>query len=77
MSVTVSLAPYLLYTNGLKRTSPGTASITASIEPVTATVVGALVFHELPDLYGYIGIALVLGAIVLLNINTSKTASSE
>lgn len=77
MSVTVSLAPYLLYTNGLKRTSPGTASITASIEPVTATVVGALVFHELPDLYGYIGIALVLGAIVLLNINTSKTASSN
>lgn len=68
MSVTVSLAPYLLYTNGLKRTTPGNASITASIEPVTATVLGAIVFHELPDVFGYIGIALVLGAILLLNI---------
>lgn len=74
MSVTVSLAPYLLYTNGLKRTTPGTASITASIEPVTATVVGALVFHEWPDVFGYIGIALVLGAIVLLNL---KKPSSD
>ncbi|MBQ8083144.1 MAG: EamA family transporter [Bacteroidales bacterium] len=68
MSVTVSLAPYLLYTNGLKRTTPGNASITASIEPVTATVLGALLFRELPDLFGYIGIALVLSAILLLNI---------
>lgn len=72
MSVVVSLAPYLLYTNGLKRTTPGTASITASIEPVTATVIGALVFHEWPDLFGYLGIALVLAAILLLNINHSR-----
>ncbi len=77
MSVTVSLLPYIFYTNGLKRTSPGTASITASIEPVTATVIGALVFHELPDFYGYLGIALVLGAIVLLNLTFTKKASSE
>lgn len=74
MSITVSLAPYLLYTNGLKRTTPGTASITASIEPVTATVLGAIVFHELPDFYGYLGIVLVIGAICLLNI---KKPSSE
>lgn len=72
MSVTVSLAPYLLYTNGLKRTSPGRASIMASIEPVTATVIGALVFKEFPDVFGYLGIALVIGAIVLLNVKSKR-----
>lgn len=74
MACMVSLLPYLLYTNGLQRSTPGRASIMASIEPVTATVLGALFFHELPDLYGYLGILLVLGAIVLLNI---KKPSSE
>lgn len=49
----------------------------ASIEPVTATVLGALFFHELPDTFGYLGIALVIGAIVLLNLNINKTASSN
>ena len=77
MGCTVSLIPYICYSNGLLRSTPGRASITASIEPVTATVLGALVFHELPDVYGYIGIALVIGAIVLLNINIKKTPSSK
>ena len=75
MAFMVSLLPYLLYTNGLMRSTPGRASIMASIEPVTATVLGALFFHELPDTFGYLGIALVIGAIVLLNLNISKTAS--
>ncbi len=77
MACMVSLLPYVLYTNGLKRSTPGRASITASIEPVTATVLGACVFHELPDLWGYIGIALVIGAIVLLNLNITTKASSN
>lgn len=68
MACMVSLIPYVLYTNGLKRSTPGRASIMASIEPVTATVLGALFFHELPDVWGYLGIALVIAAIVLLNL---------
>lgn len=74
MACMVSLLPYVLYTNGLKRSTPGRASIMASIEPVTATVLGAVFFHERPDLFGCLGIALVLAAIVLLNI---KKPSSE
>ncbi len=78
MACMVSLIPYVLYTNGLKRSTPGRASIMASIEPVTATVLGALLFHEHPDAFGYLGIALVIGAIVLLNLNlTNKKASSD
>lgn len=68
ISINVSLLPYIFYTNGLLRIAPSKASIIASIEPVTATVVGALIFKEYPDIYGVFGIIFVLGAIVLLNI---------
>ncbi len=68
VAISVSLLPYVFYTNGLQRIAPSKASIIASIEPITATVVGALIFKEYPDIYGVFGIIFVLGAIVLLNI---------
>ena len=70
MSAVVSLLPYTLYTKGLERVPAGKASIMASVEPVTATVIGAAVFHEIPDFFGFLGIALVLFAVVLLNLPT-------
>jgi len=77
MSVIVSLLPYLCYTQGLERIPAGKASIMASIEPVMATVLGALVFHEIPDAFGFIGIALVIGAIVLLNLHGKGKQEAE
>ncbi len=68
VAISVSLLPYVFYTNGLQRIAPSKASIIASIEPITATVVGALIFKEYPDIYGIFGIIFVLGAIILLNI---------
>ena len=61
--------PYVFYTLGLKRISSSTASIVATIEPVVATVFGAVVFSEpLSVPFGYLGIALVLLSVVLINI---------
>lgn len=61
--------PYLTYTVGLKYISSSTASIIASVEPVVATVMGAFVFNETVSApFGYIGIALVLLSIVLINL---------
>lgn len=77
ISINVSLLPYIFYTNGLSRIAPSKASIIASIEPVTATVVGALIFKEYPDLYGILGIIFVLGAIILLNINIKRAKNCE
>ncbi|MBR5976802.1 MAG: EamA family transporter [Clostridia bacterium] len=68
LSINVSLLPYIFYTNGLARINASKASIIASIEPVAATVTGALLFKEYPDFYGYLGIICVLFAIILLNI---------
>lgn len=68
MSAVVTLIPYTVYTIGLTYIRPSKASIIASVEPVTATIVGAIVFKEFPDVFGIIGIVCVLGAVVLLNI---------
>ena len=76
MAIVVSLFPYIVYTAGLSRTTPGKASIIASIEPVMATVVGAVVFHEIPNVYGIIGIILVVSAIVLLNLRLAERKKS-
>jgi len=63
--------PYLLYTYALTGIENGKASIMASIEPVVATVAGAIIYHERVTLSGGIGIALVLTAIVLLNLKVT------
>ncbi len=65
--------PYVTYTLGLKYIKPTTASIVASIEPVVATITGAVVFHEPVEFpFGYIGIALVVGSIVMINLTPKE-----
>ena len=63
-----AVLPYLLYTVGLSYMRASGAAIMASIEPVVATAAGALVFGEALTLPSFVGIALVLGAIVVLNM---------
>lgn len=62
-----TVLPYLLYTLGLTYVENGKASIMASVEPVMATLIGILVFGERLSVMGVLGMALVLGAVVLLN----------
>ena len=62
-----AVLPYLLYTVGLSRMRASTAAIMASIEPVVATIAGAVVFGEGLTLPALAGILLVLGAIMVLN----------
>lgn len=65
-----AVLPYLLYTVGLSHMRASAAAIMASIEPVVATTAGALVFGEALTVPAFAGIALVLGAIVVLNAKT-------
>jgi len=64
--------PYILYTKGLERVEAGRAAIVATIEPVVAAVIGAVVFREPFTAAKIAGILLVLGAIVILNIKGKK-----
>ena len=59
--------PALLYSYGLSGTEAGKGAVMATTEPVVASLAG-LVYHEIPSVPGVIGILLVLGAVVLLNI---------
>lgn len=63
-----AVLPYLLYTMGLAAMRASSAAIMASIEPVVATIAGVVVFHETMTAMAFLGILLVLGAIVVLNL---------
>ena len=65
--VLCTVAPYLTYTLGLQYVENGKASIIASIEPVTATLLGAMLFHEKLTISGVLGVMLVLTALILCN----------
>ncbi len=66
--------PYLLYTYSLTGLENGKASVLASVEPMVATLLGIFVYHEKLTVWSLLGLALVLGAIVLLNRQTNEAA---
>ena len=59
-------APYLLYTRGLSKVESGRASIVASLEPVAATMMGALAFGEAIGPVTLAGILCVLAGVYIL-----------
>lgn len=63
---------YLLYTTGLSMIESSRASITATIEPVVATLLGVLVLNEILTGYQVIGILLVLISVVLIQIKAKQ-----
>ena len=70
--VLCTVVPYLTYTLGLQYVENGKASIIASVEPVTATLLGALFFHEKLTVTGVLGMILVLAALVICNDNKKE-----
>ncbi|MGN0426289.1 MAG: DMT family transporter [Agathobacter sp.] len=63
--VLCTVVPYLTYTIGLKYVENSKASIIASIEPVTATLLGCMCFHEEFTVEGILGSILVLCAMII------------
>lgn len=71
-AIFTAVIPYLLYTLGLSKTTASRAAILATVEPVTATIFGFFVMHEKVSMVALVGIVLVLMAIAVLNIRSSK-----
>lgn len=67
-AVVSCLAPYVLYTIGLKYTDASNASIMSTVELVAATVIGFFAFGEAVSMPAVIGIVLVIGSVVMLNV---------
>ena len=59
--------PYHLYTTGLRDAEPGRAAILATIEPFVAAGLGILLYHEAVTPWKLLGMAAILGAVILLN----------
>ncbi|MGI6279683.1 MAG: 4-(cytidine 5'-diphospho)-2-C-methyl-D-erythritol kinase [Acutalibacteraceae bacterium] len=71
MAIFNTVLPYILYTTGLTGIDPMIAPIIATLEPVVATVIGALIFSEPLTLGGGFGIVLVLLSVVMLNTGSN------
>ena len=69
----VSVLPYVFYSYGLTGVENSIAAVIASVEPVAATIFGAVLFEEYPSLSSVIGIFLVLAALTLCIERPRKT----
>ena len=61
-----TVLPYLFYTKGLQSVEARTASILATLEPVVASLVGTLLYHEPMNAVSVIGILCVLAGVAVL-----------
>lgn len=68
-----AVIPFLAYTLGLRSVEAGRAGILATIEPMVATLFGILFFSEPLTLLSFLGILLILMAVILLNLNPSHS----
>lgn len=66
MIVISTVLPFMLYTKGLSQVESGKASILASVEPVSAAIVGILAFGEPMSASVILGLGCVLGSVYIL-----------
>lgn len=67
IGIVTAVIPYLLYTLGLETVEPSRAAILATTEPMMATVLGIIVYHEGLNSASVFGILCILTAIFILN----------
>ncbi|WP_405727931.1 DMT family transporter [Anaerotignum sp.] len=67
-----TVVPYLTYTKGLSGLPASKASVTATIEPVVAAVLGIVVFHESVTMLKLTGIVLVLSSVAVMSRQEQK-----
>lgn len=75
MGILTAFLPYLLYTAGLSKIGASKAVIIASVEPLTATVLGFIVYNEKPTVLSVLGIALILVSVVFTSFNDDSGKS--
>lgn len=72
-----TVLPYFFYTSGLKNLDSGRASILVAVEPLVGAVIGMTVYHESHGVMKLVGIVLILGAIVILNLPGRSRGKTE
>jgi len=72
MAIFNTVIPYVFYTKGLLGVEASVAPIIATLEPVVATVTGVVLYKEPLGFSGFLGIVLVLGSVLILNLKVKK-----
>ena len=72
LALICSVAAYFCYAKSLEVLDGGTASVISTLEAVVAVLIGLLVFHEVPDGWTLVGIAMVISSVILLSRGDKK-----
>jgi drug/metabolite transporter (DMT)-like permease len=68
-----TMLAYILYTKGLSTIESSRASIIATIEPVVASLIGFFVFQENLNIWQYLGIVMVIAAVIIVQESTKRS----
>ncbi|KPL60983.1 DMT family transporter [Rossellomorea vietnamensis] len=63
---------FLLYVNGIRKTTPANASMVAMVEPVTASLFGVLVIGDHLNIIQMLGMAVILVTITTLSVKQAN-----
>jgi drug/metabolite transporter (DMT)-like permease len=75
MGLVTTVLPYVLYTTGLQRIEASRASIIATVEPVGATLIGAVAYGEGLLPLSALGVGLVVVSVAMLGVQGSSKTS--
>jgi len=67
---------YVLYTAGMKGMETSRAAQLTTIEPVTAAILGSVLFHQPLSVWEIAGIAMVVGSVIMMNAR-AKAVSAD
>ncbi len=74
LGIVTFVLPYLFFAIGMKELPAATASALSTVEPLSACAFGIIIFGEKPDVFSFIGIALILLAVFLLGYSEKQRA---
>lgn len=77
LSTISTVLAYMTYTLGLKGVETSTASIIACMEIVVATLVGVILYSEIPSILAIFGLIIVITSVVALNLIKPKKHNLE
>ncbi|MCM2532983.1 DMT family transporter [Neobacillus pocheonensis] len=72
-----TMLAFMLYTKGLHTVESSRASIIATVEPVIASLLSFLVFHEKLNFWHYLGIIMVIVAVIIIQESTKKPGKKK
>ena len=76
ISVLCCVTPFVLYTAGLANLEPERAAIISTMEPVVGTLVDAVLFHQTMTALKPLGLVLVVGSIIVMNVSFKRPDSA-